>query len=71
MAPDTTLIDAKPLLTALERIAAMARHRKEQGIDDEAVRYGRIANAALLWKAADEAGEIEQAARYLKQVQGG
>lgn len=67
----TPVIDAVPLLTALQRIAALGRARKESGIDDEAVRLGRIANAALLWKEADESGDIEKAQLWLKQVQGG
>ena len=69
MTVEKSFIDAKPLITALERIRDAGRKRKlEDGIDDMAVQYARLAAAALDWMAADEKGEIEEAQRLIDQV---
>lgn len=65
----TAFVNAVPLVRALEVISELGRMRKTSGTDDEAVQYARIANAALLWRQADEAGDLADAQRYLDQLE--
>jgi hypothetical protein len=66
----TSFIDARPLLSALERITEAGRKRKvEEGIDDAAVQYARLAALALDWRTADEAQDIEEAQRLLDKIE--
>jgi hypothetical protein len=65
-----SLLDAAPLIQALERIRDAGRKRKEAGIDDAAVGYARLANDALLWMAADADGRLDQAERHLDDMYG-
>lgn len=63
-----TRIDARPLVTALERIAAAGRARLAGGTDDAAVDYARLANDALAWMAADEADDLPTAITLMEKI---
>lgn len=65
----TAYVDAVPLVTALQRIVEAGRKRKlEDGVDDAAVQYARLAAVALDWRAADEAGDLDEAKRLIEKL---
>jgi hypothetical protein len=60
--------DVRPLLTVLQKITDAARRRKASGVDDEAVKYGRLAFLALDYVKADQRGDIDECRRLIDKI---
>lgn len=67
--PDPRRIyDVRPLLRALQTISDAGRRRKESGVDDEAVKYARLAFKAIDFVKADERGDVDMKLRLVDEI---
>lgn len=60
--------DVRPLVRALQTIANAGRARRESGIEDEAVKYARLAFAAIEYAKADDRNDLDQCGRLMEQI---